>query len=451
MSAFEDVRIEGHLIDSGIMSKVMDHVVAFGGEFESLSFEVGRTNDDISVAVLRISADTAEKLDDILIAIQEHGAVACDPSDAALASAPCDGVFPSGFYSTTNLETDVRLSGAWVRVDNPEMDLGVRVDPQADVAEAVPMADVREGERFVVGHAGIRVHPQERPRASQEFEFMSSAVSSEKPKAQVVADVARILRQARAENKDSIAVVGPAVVHTGAAEHLATLVELGYITVLFGGNAVAVHDIEAAMFGTSLGVSLDNGIPAPGGHQHHLRAINAVRSAGLDIASGRAGARGQRSHAHAREDRDAVRARRLDPRRRAAARRHHRRHGRSARDARLLPERRRVPHALDDAALDRHREHAAGERDGGLRRHQPGGRHQARGPRQLADDRRGHRRRALRRAARCRARSARLQDSRRHGSRRGRRTRGARPACHAARTPPGRRAARARRALHRGG
>jgi lysine-ketoglutarate reductase/saccharopine dehydrogenase-like protein (TIGR00300 family) len=280
MSAFEDVRIEGHLIDSGIMSRVMDQVIALGGEFETLSFEVGRTNDDISVAVLRLRADTGSRLEDILVAIQEQGAVACDPSDAALASAPADGVFPTGFYSTTNLETDVRLGGTWVRVENPEMDLGVRVDPQEACAEAIPMADVRAGELYVVGHAGIRVHPQERPRQSQEFEFMSSAVSSEKPKAQVVADVARIMRQTRAEGREVIAVVGPAVVHTGAAEHLAALVELGYVNVLFGGNAIAVHDIEAAMYGTSLGVSLETGVPAPGGHQHHLRAINAVRSAG---------------------------------------------------------------------------------------------------------------------------------------------------------------------------
>jgi len=280
MSAFEDVRIEGHLIDSGIMSRVMDQVIALGGEFETLSFEVGRTNDDISVAILRLRAGSETRLEDILVAIQEQGAVACDPSDARLEAAPCDGVFPTGFYSTTNLETDVRLNGMWVRVENPEMDLGVRVDPQAAFAEAIPMADVRAGDLYVLGHAGIRVHPQERPRQSQEFEFMSSAVSSEKPKAQVVADVARIMRQTRAEGREVVAVVGPAVVHTGAAEHLAALVELGYVNVMFGGNAVAVHDIEAAMFGTSLGVSLETGVPAPGGHQHHLRAINAVRSAG---------------------------------------------------------------------------------------------------------------------------------------------------------------------------
>jgi lysine-ketoglutarate reductase/saccharopine dehydrogenase-like protein (TIGR00300 family) len=277
---FEDVRVEGHLIDSGIMSKVMDHVLALGGEFETLTFDVGRTNEDVSSAVLRVHADNAQRLDDILVAIQEHGAVACDPSDAMLDAAPQGGVLPDGFYSTTNLETDVRLAGEWVRVSNPEMDLGIRCDPQERIAEAIPMADVRQGDLYVVGHHGIRVHPQERPRQSQQFEFMSSAVSSEKPKAQVVADVARILRAARADERDIIAVAGPAVVHTGAVEHLAEMVELGYVTALFGGNAVAVHDIEAAMFGTSLGVSLADGAPAPGGHQHHLRAINAVRSAG---------------------------------------------------------------------------------------------------------------------------------------------------------------------------
>lgn len=286
---FEDVRVEGHLIDSGIVSEVMDHIVAMGGEFETLSFDVGRTNEDVSVATLRVRADTRELLDEILVAISEHGAVVCEPRDARFAPAPRDGVFPGDFYSTTNLETDVRIAGSWVRVANPEMDLGVRVDPLARTADAVPMADVREGELYVIGHDGVRVHPQERPRTSQAFEFMASAVSSEKPKAQVVAEVARMLRETRDAGREIIAVVGPAVVHTGAAEHLARLVELGYVSVLFGGNAVAVHDIEAAMFGTSLGVSLSEGTPIHGGHQHHLRAINAVRGHGSIAAAVAAG------------------------------------------------------------------------------------------------------------------------------------------------------------------
>ena len=282
---FEDVRIEGHLIDSGIMSQVMDHIIAFGGEFESLSFDVGRTNDDASVSVLRVSAPTQELLDAILGEIQAHGAVACQLSDAKYVPAPMDGVFPDGFYSTTNMETDVRLGGGWVHIANPEMDLGVHIDPIACTAETVPMADVREGDLFVVGHDGIRVHPLERPRDKQAFEFMSSAVSSEKPKAQVVADVARMLRENRDAGRDVIAVVGPAVVHTGAAPELARLVEMGYVTVLFGGNAVATHDIESALYGTSLGVGLEDGVPRLGGHEHHLRAINTIRGCGSIAAA----------------------------------------------------------------------------------------------------------------------------------------------------------------------
>lgn len=278
--AFEDVRISGHLVDSGIMSAVMDHIVAMGAEFETLSFDIGRTNDDISVAVLRVSAPTREILDDVLLEISEHGAEPIEPCDATCVEAEKDGVFPDGFYSTTNLETDVRIAGRWVRLLDPEMDLGVRVDVGKGTAQAVQMADVRAGESYVVGHRGVRVHPQERPRSGQEFEFMASAVSSEKPKAQVVAEVARILRDTREAGKDVIAVVGPAVVHTGAGEHLARLVELGFVSVMFGGNAVAVHDIESAMYGTSLGISLADGAIIHGGHQHHLRAINAVRGAG---------------------------------------------------------------------------------------------------------------------------------------------------------------------------
>jgi lysine-ketoglutarate reductase/saccharopine dehydrogenase-like protein (TIGR00300 family) len=277
---FEDVRIEGHLIDSGIVSQVMDHIIAFGGEFEMLSFEVGRTNTDVSVAVLRVRGTDQKHLDGILSDIQSHGAYSVDASDAKLAPAPTDGVFPDNFYSTTNMVTDVRLEGSWVRVANPEMDLGVRIDADSGAAEAIPMADVRAGDPYVVGHDGIRVHPQERPRDKQAFEFMSSAVSSEKPKAQVVADVAKMLRDTRAAGKDVIAVVGPAVVHTGAAGELARLVKMGFITVMFGGNAVATHDIESALYGTSLGVGLEDGVPRLGGHEHHLRAINVVRGCG---------------------------------------------------------------------------------------------------------------------------------------------------------------------------
>lgn len=282
---FEDVTVTGHLIDSGIMSAIMDDIVALDGEFETVSFDVGTTNEDASTAVLRLRAKSPAHLEQMLTAVLEHGAVPVDPRDAELAPAPADGVFPDGFYSTTNLLTSVRIAGSWVVVEGVEMDLGVRVDLQSRTADTVPMAEVKAGDLYVVGHGGLRVHPMERPREGQAFEFMSSAVSSEKPKARVVASVAELLRDTREAGKDVIVVCGPAVVHTGAGEHLTRLVRSGYVSVLFGGNAVATHDIESALYGTSLGVSLSEGIPIPGGHEHHLRAINTIRRCGSIAAA----------------------------------------------------------------------------------------------------------------------------------------------------------------------
>jgi lysine-ketoglutarate reductase/saccharopine dehydrogenase-like protein (TIGR00300 family) len=275
---YEDVCLTGHLIDSGIMSEVMDDIVALDGEFETLSFEVGRTNQDASMAMLRIRGRDEAHIDRILGVIGQLGAEPLDAEDARTEPAPSDGVFPEGFYATTNLETAVRIDGRWVGVTGPEMDLAIVIE--GDTAHTVAMADVRAGEPVVMGHAGVRVRPVERPRDKQEFEFMNSEVSSEKPKALVIRDVATMLRRVRARGQSIILVVGPAVVHTGAAQHLARLVRMGYVSVMFGGNAVAVHDIESALYGTSLGVSMEVGVPAVGGHEHHLRAINTIRGCG---------------------------------------------------------------------------------------------------------------------------------------------------------------------------
>jgi lysine-ketoglutarate reductase/saccharopine dehydrogenase-like protein (TIGR00300 family) len=277
---YEDVVVEGHLIDSQIVSKMMDDIIELGGEFETLSFDVGRTNEDVSRAVLRVIAADQPTLDNVVTAVLEHGAVPVDPSDVEWSAAPADGVFPERFYSTTNMETWVRIAGSWVRVAGAEMDLGIRIDPSAATAELVAMNDAHAGDLFVTGHRGVRVIPVQRPREKGAFEFMNSSVSSEKPKAQIVGEVAKLLRRTKEEGRSAIAVVGPAVVHTGAAPHLARLFEMGYLTVLFGGNAVATHDVESALYGTSLGVRLDTGTVVPGGHEHHLRAINAIRAAG---------------------------------------------------------------------------------------------------------------------------------------------------------------------------
>ena len=275
---YEDVKVTGHLIDSGIMTRIMDDIVALDGEFETISFEVGRTNEDPSCAVLRIRGTDEAHLDAILGEIGQLGAEPVDGADVRTSPAPADGVFPNGFYATTNLETAVRIGGRWTSVSDPEMDLAIVID--GDDVRTVAMADVKAGQEIVVGHAGVRVRPLERPRDKQEFEFMNSEVSSEKPKALVIRDVAHMLKRVHKRGQKIIFVVGPAVVHTGAAEHLARLVKSGYVSVLFGGNAVATHDIESALYGTSLGITMDAGKPAAGGHEHHLRAINAIRGCG---------------------------------------------------------------------------------------------------------------------------------------------------------------------------
>ena len=277
---YEDVQIEGHLIDSLMMPQIMDRVMDLEGEFEMLTFEVGRMKNDPSHAVMRIFGRDAAHLDELLTAITDYGVVAVQPQDAVLEASGLDGVFPERFYSTTNLVTFVRVCGDWIRVEHPEMDCGIRVDPDAYTAETVAMNDVRGDDQFVTGHRGIRVLPLARPRESQPFEFMASAVSSEKPKAQIVHEVAHILRQIKQAGRLTIAVVGPAVVHTGAAPQLARLIEAGYVGAVFGGNAVATHDIEADLFGTSLGIHLTEGAAVQGGHEHHLRAINTVRRCG---------------------------------------------------------------------------------------------------------------------------------------------------------------------------
>ncbi|MER3452350.1 MAG: TIGR00300 family protein, partial [Acidimicrobiia bacterium] len=197
------------------------------------------------------------------------------------------GVLPTGFYATTNLPTEVRMRGRWLPVENPEMDCALVV--QAGRVRTVPMHRVRAGDAVVVGFDGVRVKAPEKPRGASPFEFMTSEVSSEKPKALLVAQVAERIRATRATGGRVLAVCGPAVVHTGAAPDLARLVREGWIDVLFAGNGFAAHDIEAAVMGTSLGISIREGTPTEHGHANHLRVINEVRRHGSIAAAVEAG------------------------------------------------------------------------------------------------------------------------------------------------------------------
>lgn len=276
----EEVELSGHIIDSLLLPKVLDEILTHGGNYVLKEIRIGTRQADTSHARIEVRADNAARLQEILDAIHDHGAVPVAPTDCDNQVADMDGAFPEGFYSTTNYRTQVRLGGEWVDVEDQEMDCGILLDPEEAAARCIAMTLVRKGDRIVVGRKGTRVFPADTEARHSLFEFMSSPVSSEKPKGVTVREIAAAMRRTRQAKENILAVLGPAVVHTGSVPHICELIRLGYLNVLFAGNALATHDIEQALYGTSLGVSLDRGLPAEEGHEHHLRAINTIRRQG---------------------------------------------------------------------------------------------------------------------------------------------------------------------------
>jgi lysine-ketoglutarate reductase/saccharopine dehydrogenase-like protein (TIGR00300 family) len=276
----EEVEIQGHIIDSLLLPKVLDEILTRGGTYVIKDIRIGQRQDDTSQARIEVRADSAEALGGILDGIHDHGAVPVTSADCRIVPADIDGTFPEDFYSTTNYRTQVRLRGEWIDVEDQEMDCGILVDEQAASARCVPMADVRKGDPIVVGRQGLRVFPGETQARANLFEFMASPVSSEKPKGVTVREIARAMRRTREAGEKVLAVLGPAIVHTGSVEHISELIRRGYLNVLFAGNALATHDIELSLYGTSLGISAHHGLPTEEGHEHHLRAINTIRRLG---------------------------------------------------------------------------------------------------------------------------------------------------------------------------
>jgi lysine-ketoglutarate reductase/saccharopine dehydrogenase-like protein (TIGR00300 family) len=276
----EEIEVRGHIVDSLLLPKILDRILLMGATFEIRECKIGVRRSDPSYARIEIRAGSPETLDSILGDLVDHGASPVLPEDATLLPADVAGAFPEGFYSTTNQPTQVRIQKRWIDVADQEMDCGIVVDRDAGKARCIPMCHVVLGMPIVVGHAGVRVLPVERSREVSMFGFMSSNISSEKPKALSVRGVVDAIKATRAEGKKVLLVGGPAIVHTGSASHVARLIKDGWVQVLFAGNALATHDIEQALFGTSLGVSLTHGEPIEHGHEHHLRAINTIRRLG---------------------------------------------------------------------------------------------------------------------------------------------------------------------------
>jgi lysine-ketoglutarate reductase/saccharopine dehydrogenase-like protein (TIGR00300 family) len=274
----EIVETEGHLIDSRLMTEIFDSVVKHGGGFEVLEFTIGRTNDEYSRLRMRVAAPDRPAMQDLLEELLSFGCRTSAENDAALQPAPIDGCAPDDFYSTSNHHTWVRHRSEWLEVERQRMDAAIVIENGR--ATCRKLRDLRAGDPVVCFLDGIRVVPEFRERDRHGFAFMTGGISSERHVETSVERIADMMRDVKNSGGRTAFVVGPVVVHTGAAAYFCDLIRRGYVDVLLAGNALAVHDIEGALYGTSLGVSLQTGVPVEGGHRHHMRAINAIRRAG---------------------------------------------------------------------------------------------------------------------------------------------------------------------------
>jgi len=275
----KEIEVRGHLIDSSILTRIFDRIMDVKGDFEVLQMNVGKRKRDESYAKLLVSGRTQKHLDQILELVYREGATAKIQKEVVLKSAPKDMVLPDNFYSTTNNHTHIYYRNHWIKVDNMMMDKCIVV--KGNKASCIPIRDVKKGNKIVIGETGIRVTPPERPREGINiFEFMGSSSSSERPTQHIAKRVAEDIYKTKKDGGRIVIVGGPAIVHTGASDAVAFLIRHGYIDAVLAGNALAVHDIEYATLGTSLGMNVHDGTLAIRGHRNHMDAINSVFKAG---------------------------------------------------------------------------------------------------------------------------------------------------------------------------
>jgi lysine-ketoglutarate reductase/saccharopine dehydrogenase-like protein (TIGR00300 family) len=274
----ETIEAEGHLIDTGNFQSILTTIVEHGSEYEILRFTVGRKNEEVSKLTLKLTTGTDDRLQDLLSKLSVFGCFVKGAPTAVLRAADMDGAAPEDFYSTTNHRTAVFLNGEWVPVANQRMDAAL-VAKHGRIA-CVKLRDIRKGDQVVCGMQGVRVSPDVQSRDKPTFGFMSNEVSSERRVETAVARVAELMRRVKGSGGTIAFVAGPVVVHTGGSQYFCDLIRLGYVNLLLSGNALAVHDIEVALSGTSLGIDLNSGHPVEHGHRNHMRAINAIRRAG---------------------------------------------------------------------------------------------------------------------------------------------------------------------------
>ncbi len=281
------IHLEGHLLDSGLVNQVLDTIVVGGGSFQVLNFKLGEQRQDASTAEVKVSAPDSMLMADIMGQLIDLGAVAATEEAAAthLEAVIQSGVAPDDFYVSTIYPTEVLLEGQWVKVQGQRMDGAIAVThtPEGSIACCKLLRDLQVGEFVVIGSEGIRTKRTTttlKKSSAEEFSFMGAGVSSERRVELVVEQIAWDLRRIRDQGGKAVVTAGPVVIHTGGSEHLNKLIREGYVHALLGGNAIAVHDIEQSLMGTSLGVDMKRGVSVHGGHRHHLKAINLIRRCG---------------------------------------------------------------------------------------------------------------------------------------------------------------------------
>jgi len=274
----EIVDAEGHLIDSQLLNVMFDTIVRHDGAFEVLEFRIGRTNDEPSFVSMRVSSATPSALTDLLEELVTLGCRVARVEDAHTAPADRDGCAPDDFYSTTNHQTFVMHNGRWTPVDRQRMDAVIVLEDGR--ATCRKLREIRKGNAIVCGVRGIKIVPEFQARDRLGFAFMTNEISSERRVEVGVARIAAMMRETKEAGQGIAVVAGPVLVHTGGGQYFCELIRRGFVDVLLAGNALAVHDVEQALFGTSLGVDLETGRAIEGGHRHHMRAINAIYRAG---------------------------------------------------------------------------------------------------------------------------------------------------------------------------
>ena len=279
--------MEGHLLDAGLINRALDLIIDNGGSFKVQNFLLGEQRQSTSAAEVKVSAPSHEVMESIVSHLIDLGAMNLpeDERDAKLEPVIQNGVAPDDFYVSTIYPTEVRINGTWIKVDAQRMDgaIAITETPEGITARCKILRDLEAGEKVVVDVQGIRTirkTESREKRNTEEFSFMSAGVSSERRVELIVEQVAWELRKIRDTGGKVIVTAGPVVIHTGGAQHLSQLVREGYVQALLGGNAIAVHDIEQSIMGTSLGVDMKRGVSVRGGHRHHLKAINSVRRHG---------------------------------------------------------------------------------------------------------------------------------------------------------------------------